>query len=103
MRLRTVALVLALAACKREHPQCDKFVDLAMQCDRDILAASGDERKTARVVMDGMCEEAFKNDTGRVSAETKEMITEVYAQMRKQANCAAEATTCDQYAVCAPD
>lgn len=103
MRL-AIALALALTAgCKKDHPQCDRFVDLAFRCDSDLKTASSDEKHAARVMMDGMCEEAFKNDTSSVSGETKEMVAEVYAEMRKRANCASKAATCDQYEVCAPD
>ena len=104
--MKTVALLAALlasTACKQEPPQCDKFVQLAFKCDDDLRSAPSDEKRAARVMMDGMCKEAFRNDTSSVSGETKEMVTEVYAEMRKRANCASKASTCDQYEVCAPD
>ena len=41
--------------------------------------------------MGGMCEEAFKNDTSSVEGETKQMVTEMYAEIRKRANCVAKA------------
>jgi len=104
--MKTAALLTALlatAACRKEPPQCEKFVELAFKCDSDLRTAPTDEKRAARTMMDGMCKEAFRNDTSSVSGETKQMVSEVYAEMRKRANCASKATSCDQYEVCAPD
>ena len=96
-------LLLLLVACHKDHPQCEKFVDLAFECDTSLKTAASDEKKSARMMMDNMCEEAFRDDVHGVSGDTKQMVAEVYAEMRKRANCAAKATTCEQYTVCAPD
>lgn len=101
MRLLLAALVpLSLAACNKAPPQCERFVDLTMQCDADIRAAPSAEQRTARAMMDGMCEEAFRNDTRSVSGDTRKVVSELYAELRERAECTATASTCEQYARC---
>lgn len=101
MRLLIAALLpLSLAACKKDHPQCERFVDLTMQCDAEIQAAPSAEQRTARAMMDGMCEEAFRNDTSSVSGETRKVVSEMYAELRNRADCTSTASTCEQYARC---
>lgn len=91
---------LALSGCKKDYPQCETYVDLAMKCDGDLKSATGDERSTAKFMLGGMCEEAFKNDTSSVSGETKQMVTEMYTEIRTRANCVAKSNTCAQYEKC---
>lgn len=96
-----VFATLALAAgCKKDYPQCETYVDLAMKCDGDLKSAPASEQKTAKLMLGGMCEEAFKNDTSSVEGETKQMVTEMYSEIRTRANCVAKSNTCDQYAKC---
>jgi hypothetical protein len=90
----------ALAGCKKDHPQCVTYVDLAMKCDDDLKSAPADEKKMAKMMLGGMCEEAFKNDTSKVQGETKQMVSEMYSEIRSRANCVAKANTCDQYETC---
>lgn len=92
--------LLALAGCKKDHPQCKTYVDLAMKCDGDLKTSPANERDAAKLVLGGMCEEAFTNDTSNVEGETKQMVTEMYASIRTKASCAAKATTCEQYEKC---
>ncbi len=96
--LALVFLVAALAACKKDYPQCDRFVDLAVRCDMN--AAPAGEQNETRMVMSGMCEEAFRNDTRAVSGDAKQLVTEMYAELRERADCSTSATTCEQYAKC---
>jgi hypothetical protein len=96
--LALVFLVTAVAACKKDYPQCERFVDLAVRCD--LPAAPSGEQTETRMVMSGMCEEAFRNDTSGVSGEAKELVTEMYAELRDRADCSTSATTCEQYAKC---
>lgn len=91
---------LALSGCKKDYPQCETYVDLAMKCDGALKSAPKDERDTAKFMLGGMCEEAFKNDTSSVSGETKQMVTEMYTEIRSRANCVAKSNTCDQYDKC---
>jgi hypothetical protein len=101
--LRTAGLIALLslaAACKKEYPQCDHFVDLTMTCDSDMKSAPSSEKKTVRMMMGGMCEEAFKNDTSNVSGQSKQLVTEMYAELRERADCTEKATTCEQYDRC---
>lgn len=91
---------LALAGCKKDYPQCETYVDLAMKCDGDLKASPANEKDTAKLVLGGMCEEAFKNDTSSVEGDTKQMVTEMYASIRTKASCAAKATSCEQYEKC---
>lgn len=95
-----VFATLALTGCKKDYPQCETYVDLAMKCDGDLKSAPASEQKTAKMMLGGMCEEAFKNDTSSVEGETKQMVTEMYSELRTRANCVAKANTCDQYAKC---
>ena len=95
-----VPVASLLGACKKDYPQCDHFVDLTMKCDSDMKSAPGGEQKTARVMMGGMCEEAFKNDTSNVSGQAKQLVTEMYAELRERADCTREANTCEQYSRC---
>jgi hypothetical protein len=98
--LLAAVITLPIAACTKDHPQCDRFVDLTMQCDAEIKAAPSGEQRTARAMMDGMCEEAFRNDTSSVSGETRKIVSEMYAELRDRADCTATASTCEQYARC---
>jgi hypothetical protein len=103
MRTLLASLVLtglALAGCNKDYPQCETYVDLAMKCDGDLKSAPADEKKTAKLMLGGMCEEAFKNDTSRVSGDTRQMVSEMYSELRTRANCVAKANTCEQYAKC---
>ncbi len=103
MRLLLSTLLLstlAVAGCKKDLPQCTTYVDLAMKCDDDLKSAPADEKKTAKLMLGSMCEEAFKNDTSSVEGEARQMVTEVYSEIRTRANCVAEANTCDGYAKC---
>jgi hypothetical protein len=93
--------VLALGACKKDRPECTTYVDLAMKCDDDLKSAPSEEKKTAKLMLGGMCEEAFKNDTGSVEGETKKMVTEMYAEIRSRATCVAKENSCAQYDKCA--
>ncbi|HEY5944822.1 MAG TPA: hypothetical protein VIV40_04995 [Kofleriaceae bacterium] len=94
------ATVAFAAGCKKDYPQCETYVDLAMKCDHDLDSAPAAEKKTAKLMLGGMCEEAFKNDTSSVKGDTKQMVTEMYSEIRTRANCVAKANTCDQYAKC---
>ena len=100
VRTTLLVLLVPLAACKKDYPQCDRFVDLAVRCDDDMKSAADDERKQARLMMGGMCEEAFRNDTSSVSGEAKQLVTEMYAELRERADCTTQANTCEQYAKC---
>lgn len=100
LRTTLLLLVVPLAACKKEYPQCERFADLAIECDSEIKTAAADEQKTARVMMGGMCEEAFRNDTGSISGEAKHMVTVMYAELRERADCSSTASTCEQYSKC---
>jgi hypothetical protein len=91
---------LALGGCKKDYPQCETYVDLAMKCDSDLESAPSEEKKTAKLMLGGMCEEAFKNDTSSVEGETRKMVSEMYSELRTRANCVAKATTCAQYETC---
>jgi hypothetical protein len=98
--LALVPVAALLGACKKDYPQCDHFVDLTMQCDVDMKSAPSSEQKTARAMMGGMCEEAFKNDTSNVSGQSKEIVTKMYEELRERADCTTKANTCDQYSRC---
>lgn len=106
MTLRTTlpttlfVLLAPLVGCKKDYPQCDRFVDLSLECDAEMQAAAEGEQKQARLMMGGMCEEAFRNDTSSVSGEARQMVTEMYAELRERADCTADAKTCDQYSRC---
>lgn len=95
-----VLVVVPLAACKKDYPQCDRFVDLAMKCDGDMKAAPSGEQDTTRAMMASMCHEAFRNDTSSVSGEARELVTEIYAELRERADCTASASTCEQFSKC---
>jgi hypothetical protein len=93
-------LLFAAAGCKKDYPQCETYVDLALKCDDDLKSMSSSDKKTATLMLGGMCEEAFKNDVSKVEGETKQMVKEMYAELRDRATCAAKANTCDGYAKC---
>jgi hypothetical protein len=100
--LRTAVLlaIAPFAACKKDYPQCERFVDLTMKCDADMKSAPGAEQQTARAMMGGMCEEAFRNDTSNVSGQAKQIVTGMYAELRERADCTTKANTCEQYSRC---
>lgn len=92
--------VISVAGCKKDYPQCDHYVDLSVKCDSDVKSLSEDERDTARMMLGGMCSEAFRNDTSAVSGEAKEIVVAMYRGMRKRASCAVKANTCEEYSRC---
>ena len=104
MRTLLSTLLLATLAlgggCKKDYPQCSTYVDLAMKCDDDLKSAPSNEKQTAKMMLGGMCEEAFKNDVSSVEGETKQMVTEMYSEIRSRANCVAKSNTCAQYETC---
>jgi hypothetical protein len=65
-----------------------------------MKSAPSSEQKTARAMMGGMCEEAFKNDTSNVSGQAKQLVTEMYVELRERAACTTKANTCEQYSRC---
>lgn len=91
---------VAVAGCKKDYPQCETYVELAMKCDADLTSAPAGERDVAKLVLGGMCEEAFNNDTSSVEGDTRKMVSEVYAEIRGRASCVAKAATCAQYTDC---
>ena len=95
-----LVLLVPLAACKKDYPQCERFVDLAMKCDGEMSAAPSGEQETARVMIGSMCQEAFRNDTSSVSGEARQLVTEMYAELRERADCTSSANTCEQYSKC---
>jgi hypothetical protein len=101
--MKWLAALVLFAACNKDSAKCEKYVDLAFQCDDDLKATPGDERKTARLVMGGMCEEAYRDNTSSVKGEARKMVTQMYQEMRKRADCAAKASSCSDYDACAPD
>ena len=103
MKWLAAAALLLVAACNKDTEKCEKFVDLAFKCDEDLKSSTGDERKTARLMMGGMCEEAYKNNTSSVKGEARKLVSEMYQEMRKRADCASKANSCSEYAVCAPE
>ena len=94
------SLLFCALGCKKDYPQCENYVDLALKCDDDLKAMSSSDKKTATLMLGSMCEEAFKNDTSKVKGETKQMVKEMYAELRERATCAASANTCDGYTKC---
>ena len=106
MRPTLFAFAMFLAAgsgCAKDGGKCEKFVDLAFKCDEDLKSSSAEEKKTAKLMMGSMCEEAYKNDTSSVSGETKKMVSEMYTEMRKRADCTSKSNTCEQYSTCTDD
>jgi len=108
MRLTTALLsaLFALAAasgCKQDHPECTRYVDLTIKCDDDMKAAPDGEQRQARMLMEGMCEEAYRNDTSAVSGEARQLVSQMYAELRERATCTASANSCAQYDKCTED
>ena len=101
--LLALTVAAPLAACNKDSAKCEKFVDMAFKCDADMKSSSAEEKKTAKLMMGSMCEEAFRNDTSSVEGESKKMVTEMYQEIRKRAECASKANTCEAYEACAPD
>lgn len=98
--LLALGLAAPLAACNKDSAKCEKLVDMAFKCDEDMKSASAEEKKTTKLMMGSMCVEAFRNDTSSVSGESKKLVTEMYEGIRKRAECASKATTCEQYEAC---
>lgn len=98
-----LTLAAPLAACNKDGAKCEKLVDMSFKCDEDMRSASAEEKKTSKLMMGALCEEAFRNDTSNVSGESKKLVTEMYESIRKRAECAGKATTCEQYEACKTD
>lgn len=98
--MKWLAALLLVAACNKDAATCEKYVDRAFQCDDALQSTAGDERKTARVVMSGMCEEAYRDNTSNVKGEARKMVTQLYEEMRLRADCAAKANSCREYDAC---
>jgi hypothetical protein len=98
-----VALTAALAAtgCKKGGETCEKFVDRSLSCDGDETAKmSSDEKSQYKVMMAGMCEAAFSDETAGAEGDTKKMMLEMYATVRTKAKCVAEAKDCAAAKAC---
>ena len=102
------AVLLALASlaatgCKSKTAKtCDKYVDIAMRCDKDKLTEgmTDEETSQARGILYGICTEAFHGDTEGAKGEAKQMVLEMYDHITKAAECEAQATTCEERQRC---
>ncbi len=98
-----VALTAAGAAsgCRKGGETGDKFVERSLSCDgEDTQKMSGDEKSQYKVMMSGMCEAAFSEETGGAEGETKKMMLEMYANVRTKAKCVADAKDCAAAKAC---
>ena len=92
---------LAAPACRKGGETCDKFVERSLSCDgEDTAKMSGDEKSQYKVMMSGMCEAAFSEETGGAEGETKKMMIEMYASVRTKAKCVADAKDCAAAKAC---
>lgn len=99
----TLIAVVALAApaCRKGGETCDKFVDRSLSCDgEETSKMSSDERSQYKMMMAGMCEAAFSEETAGAEGETKKMMLEMYASVRTKAKCVAEAKDCAAAKAC---
>ena len=99
MRTALLVLLVAASACKKSHATCDKSVDMMEQCDSSDLG-SGDEHDQALDLLRSMCREAYRDDARSVPPESRQLVLEGYAEIRKRAECVAHAKTCDDYKAC---
>lgn len=98
-----VAMTAALAAtgCRKGGETCDKFVERSLSCDgQETAKMSSDEKSQYKVMMAGMCEAAFSEETGGADGDTKKMMLEMYASVRTKAKCIAEAKDCAAAKAC---
>ncbi len=101
MWILVAVVALAAPACRKGGETCDKFVDRSLQCDgEDTAKMSGDEKSQYKVMMSGMCEAAFSEETAGAEGETKKMMLEMYASVRTKAKCVAEAKDCAAAKAC---
>jgi len=98
-----VAVVaLAAPACRKGGETCDKFVERSLSCsDDDTAKMSGDEKSQYKMMVQGMCEAAFAEETVGAEGETKKMMLEMYSTVRTKAKCVAEAKDCAAAKACA--
>jgi hypothetical protein len=96
-----VAVALFVPGCKKSNATCDKFVERQMTCpDKEREAMSDSEKSQLKTLMTGMCEASFNEETAGADGETKKMMLEMYASMRKKAECVAKAADCEAAAAC---
>lgn len=101
MWMLMIAVALAAPACRKGGETCDKFVERSLSCDGEETAKmSGDEKSQYKVMMSGMCEAAFSEETGGAEGDTKKMMLEMYASVRTKAKCVAEAKDCAAAKAC---
>lgn len=101
MWILVAAVALAAPACRKGGETCDKFVERSMTCDgEDTAKMSGDEKSQYKMMMQGMCEAAFSEETAGAEGETKKMMLEMYASVRTKAKCVAEAKDCEAAKKC---
>ena len=100
--IRTLVLALALAstaACNKHAKTCDAYADWSMKCDKDT-SLSGDEKKQAETMINGMCLAAFSGEYGGATGESRKMMEEMYENLKKGATCAEGAKSCDDFKKC---
>lgn len=97
-----VVLTAALGTgCRKGGETCEKFVERSLSCDgEDGAKMTSDERSQFKVMMAGMCEAAFSEETSGAEGETKKMMLEMYATVRQKAKCVAEAKDCAAAKAC---
>lgn len=101
MWMLIAVVALAAPACRKGGETCDKFVERSMTCDgEEGTKMSDDERSQFKVMMSGMCEAAFSEETAGAEGEAKKMMLEMYASVRTKAKCVAEAKDCAAAKAC---
>ncbi len=101
MWMLVVLTALAAPACRKGGETCDKFVERSLSCDgEETTKMSSDEKSQYKVMMTGMCEAAFSEETAGAEGETKKMMLEMYASVRTKAKCVAEAKDCAAAKAC---
>jgi len=98
-----LAVTAAIApACSKGGATCEKFIERSLECggDDEVSKMSDSERSQAKMMMQGMCEGAFSENVGGAEGNSKKMMLEMYAGIRKKATCVAEAKDCAAAKAC---
>ena len=95
-----VALLLALAACGDDYPQCERLVEMTLRCDETVRSTPAPERNTTRELIGAVCKDAYRDDTRNVDRASRNLVHDMYSDVRERAECVRAAETCAQYERC---
>ena len=112
MRSALTLMVVLAAGCKpggvtKDQELCAKAAAMFDRCEQLDVGSGSDAALTRELTIDrwrGLCRAVFSGKTEQMAPNARELYTSMddatKAGVRQQAECAAKATTCAEYAKC---